>query len=205
MGRVVLLCDPVIWDGDIANAHMISWKSQLIGRMCRSTMQAETQAQVRGVENSIYIRAAIADMRGQQDKGSAWENSCKRTMQHLWLTDCESLHSQLVNPVMTSNEDKRLEINIEAQRQHLWEDDNGEPIDELQPDWHDKVRWIDTSTMLADPLTKMMKAERLEHFMSSGVLDLTPTPESVMAKLMKQKARKKTPDDSEAIEEGQFD
>ena len=76
-------------------------------------------------------------------------------MRHLWLTDCQSLHSQLVNPVITSNEDERLEIDIQGLRQHLRELDDGEPLDNLQDDWHDKVRWIDTSTMIADPLQKL--------------------------------------------------
>jgi hypothetical protein len=198
MGRVVLLCDPEIWDGDVANGHIISWKSQLITRLCRSTMQAETQASVRGVEESTFVRAAIADMRGHQGAGSAWEQSSKQTMSHLWLTDCESLHSQLINPVMTTNEDKRLEIDIGSLRQHLWEDSKGEPLDAILNQWPDKCRWIDTSTMLADPLTKMMKADRLEEFLYTGKLDLQPTPESLHSKLMKQAGRKKAKESAES-------
>mgnify|MGYP001502935982 CR=1 FL=1 len=56
----------------------------------------------------------------------------------------------------------------------------------------DKVRWIDTSTMLADPLTKLMKAERLETALLDNVLDLEPTAASQMQKLMKQQQRAKT-------------
>ena len=70
MGRVVLLADPKIWNGDVANAHIISWKSQLIGRVCRSTMRAETS----------YIRAAIADMKGSFNLSPDWENEAKMVM-----------------------------------------------------------------------------------------------------------------------------
>ena len=40
-------------------------------------------------------------------------------------------------------------------------------------------RWIDTSTMIADPLTKAMKADRLLDCMSTEILDLRPTEESL--------------------------
>ena len=75
-------------------------------------------------------------------------------------------------------------------RQIVWEDVNGQPIDSLGEGDSDKVRWIDTSTMLADPLTKNMKPDRLLKFLESGLLDLEPTPESLVAKMMKQKQRK---------------
>ena len=45
--------------------------------------------------------------------------------------------------------------------------------------------------MIADPLTKAMKPDRLREFMDSGLLDLNPTAESVLAKMQKQKARRK--------------
>jgi hypothetical protein len=74
MGRVVFLGDPEIWDGDVAHAHVISWQSQIISRMRRSTMQAETQSAAKGVGGSIYIvlhsiSAAVADMRGELESG----------------------------------------------------------------------------------------------------------------------------------------
>ena len=46
----------------------------------------------------------------------------------------------------------------------------------------DYPRWIDTSVMLADPLTKTMNADRLIHKMTSGRFDLQPTPESLAIK-----------------------
>ena len=69
----------------------------------------------------------------------------------------------------------------------LWEDPDGRPKDDLNEDQIDKIRWIDTSTMLADPLTKLMKPERLLSASDNSTVDLTPTTQSVIAKLMKQK------------------
>ena len=54
----------------------------------------------------------------------------------------------------------------------------------------DYPRWIDTSTMIADPLTKAMSCERLEHTLKTGQLDLQPTAESLMIKEKNRKARK---------------
>ena len=45
--------------------------------------------------------------------------------------------------------------------------------------------------MIADRLTKKMKADALWPAMH-GKIDLTPTPDSVLAKLRKQKLRRKT-------------
>ena len=115
--------------------------------------------------------------------------------------DCESLHSYLVNPVAAGNEDSRLELDLEDLRQCLWEDQGGNPRDQLDEKDYDKVRWIDTSTMLADPLTKNMKPIRLLEFLKSGILDLEPTPESVIAKMHKQKQRQAAKEKAELGQE----
>ena len=85
-----------------------------------------------------------------------------------------------------------MEIDLEDLWQCLWEDADGNPKDTMEEEQSDKVRWIDTSTMLADPLTKLMKADRLEDALSTGVIDLEPTAESQMKKFMKQQQRSKS-------------
>ena len=44
--------------------------------------------------------------------------------------------------------------------------------------------------MIADPLTKVMKADRLENFLKTGCLDLRPTAESLMIKERNKALRK---------------
>ena len=51
------------------------------------------------------------------------------------------------------------------------------------------VRWIDTSCMIVDCLTKKMKTDVLLKLMKTGKLVLRPTPESQLLKLKKQKLR----------------
>ena len=44
--------------------HLIGHSSTIIGRVCRSTLQAETYALSDGVEESMRLRAALADAHG---------------------------------------------------------------------------------------------------------------------------------------------
>ena len=90
------------------------------------------------------------------------------------------------------------ELDLEDLRQILWEDVKGNPIDQLSETDCDIVRWIDTSTMLADTMAKNMKPKRLLEFPDTGVLDLEPTPESIVAKMMKQKQRQTAKQDKDA-------
>ena len=101
-------------------------------------MQAETQASVSGMEEGTRIRAAIAGMRGEQVQGD-WQASSRKTMKHLWVTDCDSLNKYCNNPVAAGTEDKRLEIDLEDLRQVLWEDDHGEYKDSIEEDQMDKL------------------------------------------------------------------
>ena len=97
------------------------------------------------------------------------------------------------NPASAGCEDKRLEVDLEGLRQLLWENRDGSLKEQLEDNQQDKVRWIDTSTMIADPVTKLMKPTRLIKCLQSGVLSLEPTKEAQMSKLMKkaQRAAKK--------------
>ena len=58
----------------------------------------------------------------------------------------------------------------------------------------DRIRWIDTSTMLADPLTKIGPkgfCDRLVEAYGKGIINFRPTEESKMRKMKASKARAK--------------
>ena len=162
-------------------------------RMCRSTMAVETQSMLSGLEEGILLRSAIADMHGVRTK--QWESISRRCRKHLWITDCDSLHTYLTNPVCNGTEDKRLEIDLEDLRQIRWEDDEGNPKDDIADGQTDKVVWIDTSAMIADPLTKAIRTARVSNTLRGGTFDQAATPESVIAKMAKQKARSRGADE----------
>ena len=78
------------------------------------------------------------------------------------LTDCDSLYEHLMSQRLNTIENKRLAIDLMALRQQIWERD-GERTLEIDASCGDYPRWIDTSVMLADPLTKAMSSERLKN------------------------------------------
>ena len=61
----------------------------------------------------------------------------------------------------------------------------------------DYPRWIDTSVMLADPLTKPTKADRLMETMTTGRFDMRATAESLMIKEKNRLARKSAKNNGE--------
>ena len=63
---------------------------------------------------------------------------------------------------------------------------------EIDHSWRDYPRWIDTSVMLADPLTKAMSTDRLDATLRTGVFDMRPTAESLMIKEKNRASRKAT-------------
>ena len=121
-----------------------------------------------------------------------WQSASNQCMRHLWLSGCESLVSHLKNPKNERLENVRLSIDIQGLKQMLWEKTDGTNLDELLPEdvAENAVRWIDTSCMVVDCLTKKMKPDVMLKLMGMGRLNLKPTPESRLLKLRKQKLRK---------------
>ena len=125
-------------------------------------------------------------------KRKNWEYEVASQLPNLWLTDCQSLHDYLVNPIRAGCEDKRLEIDLDGLREDLWEYGDGSLKDSLSEEQYNKPRWIDTSAMICDPLTKHGNesfASRVVETMETGKLNLTPSPSSVLKKMSQQKAR----------------
>ena len=145
------------------------------------------------MEYGVALRAFIAEVLGKKRRhDTMWEENCASVKRHLWMTDCQSLHDYLVNPSAAGTEDKRLEIDLEGLREYIWEYPDGSLKDYITEEQNDKIQWIDTSTMICDPLTKAGPAgfaNRLIGCMQSGFLDLEPTPESQLKKMKQQKMR----------------
>ena len=146
----------------------------------------------KAVEAGTRKRAAIVDMKGQLDIRN-WEESASQSMGHCWMTDCDSLYEHLMSQRFNAIENKRLAIDLKALRQFIWER-SGERTLEVDCSCGDYPRWIDTSVMLADPLTKAMKSDRLQQTLKTGLFDLRPTAESLMIKEKNRACRKAAKD-----------
>ena len=142
-------------------------------------------------EATDSLRAIITVLRGKPAHKDR-EPICPKEIPSVWLTDCQSLHDYLVNPVAQGREDKRLDIDLESLRECLWEYADGRLKDEITEAQSEKPRWIDTSTMLCDPLTKAGSrnvSARLQEAMSTGIMSLEATAASQLKKMQQQKAR----------------
>ena len=186
--------------------HVISFGSNKIKRVCRSTLQAEAFSLQNGLEEGDRIRAAIADLKGCLEL-KQWEATASKTMIQVWVTDCKSLESSLTRTVMSKYADKRLSIEMASLRQSLWRNPGearGSPTsnDEKPELATDMIRWIDTDCMIADPLTKVMEPVKLVEALDSNSWSLKQPIESILKKRAKQLQRRKTPvenDDKESI------
>ena len=189
IARVTALVDPTIFSEDVANCHVISYASQTDKRVCNSTLQAEGHAMIAGTDVGDRMRAIIADMFKPLNM-KYWEVESARTRPHLWLSDCRSLVDHMHNPKDERLSNTRLSIDIAGLKQLIWNKDDGTQYEELPKERHARqaIRWIDTSAMVVDCMTKKMKADVLIRTFQ-GTLDVRPTPESLLTKMRKQKFR----------------
>ncbi|OLQ03412.1 Copia protein [Symbiodinium microadriaticum] len=209
--RMVFLTDGALWTGDKGSIHPILWASNLVRRVCRSTIQAEAYTLQAGVEDGDVLRAAITDIFGCLDM-KRWEATSAKFVKQIWMTDCKSLETTLSNPKCNKHSDKRLSIEIASLRQELWRkagEKAGDPFyDDYKPaddQLTDIVRWIDTDVMIADPMTKVMEPTKLVEALKTNTLDVEQPLESVVKKRAKQLQRrstKKEEDDDLGIDPG---
>ena len=85
-----------------------------------------------------------------------------------------------------------------ALRQQVWER-GGERTYVVDHASGDYPRWIDTSTMISDPLTKVLNSDRLTQAFMTGLFDMKPTPESLISKEKNRQHRKAKKDSDGGI------
>ena len=194
-GRVLMLASLKSLATSKVRGHVISYNSTTIKRACRSTVQAETYNLSDTVEEADRIRAGIADLHGMLDH-KQWEASAAAFMPNIWFTDCRSARDSLSKSVLTKMADKRLMTEIASLRQNLWREPGelvGNPAtrDLMPTNATDRIRWIDTDVMIADPLTKSMEADKLQAVLDTNIWDISQPIESVAKKRAKQLGRRK--------------
>ena len=157
-------------------------------------MKAESYQITELVEAADLIRATIADAHGDLDHGN-WECSAASWCVSQWLTDCkscaDSLHKPVAKPVAQGT-GKRLGIELASLRQFLWRRrDHDKPdrrlLEELLPEDErtDRCRWIDTTVMACDCLTKSMSEAYLQDILDTNIWNVAQTAEAKAVKLRK--------------------
>ena len=188
--KLVFIADVSIIDNDEAAVHLISFASTVQKRVVSSIMKAASYQLAEVVEAADLLRAALADAHGQLDR-SDWESSAASWCVSQWSTDCRSCADILQKPV-TRGIDKRLGIELASLRQFLWRR-RGEPAPDrrlleeppARADRTDLCRWIDTTVMACDCLTKLMKEDFLQEIIETGIWNAMQTAEANAVKLRK--------------------
>ena len=188
--KLIFISDTSILDSDEAQVHLVSFSSTIQKRVVSSTMKAESYQLTEVVEAADLIRAAIADAHGQLDHKD-WESSAASWCKSQWLTDCKSCADSLHKPVARGI-DKRLGIELASLRQFLWRRrlhdlPDRRLLEELPPDDEhtDKCRWIDTTVMSCDCLTKAMPEDYLVNILDTNTWNVAQTTGAKATKLRK--------------------
>ena len=173
-GRVLLIGGPEVMKDGKGPVHLLSWKSQVIRRVCRSTLQAESLSMLSGYEEAEHLRMVLHGLRKDHDPlDPSWKVESKDMVTLHQVTDCRSLKDHLVQVSGGEVNDKRLAIDICGMRQMIWRE-NGQSygdtmLNEKPPEnGTTRVQWCNTKTMLADGLTKHMDTSDLRSVMSGS-------------------------------------
>ena len=135
---------------------IVSFSSTTIKRVCRATLQAETYALQNAQEAGDRVRALLAELYGSGTTGPDWHDASRRAIPHVMLSDCRSLVANLNTEVPSRVQDKRLQIELDALCQPIFDGD-GRRTAEVYPKGGDRVHWVATATQVVDCVTKSMK------------------------------------------------
>ena len=189
MGLAVLIASNKILEGS-GNANMIEWASKKIHRVVKSTLAAEAAAMSYGFDRTFFAREVFTEIMYGRDR--KWRDVAPALPLALQLTaessltddlsfpvgmatDCKSLYDVCIRPTSMPTE-KRVTLDLLDVRHHL----------DQHPSMY-QVRWIPTTAMLVDALTKHLPDQTvLENFLKSNTYSLREDPR---LEEIRQKAR----------------
>ena len=173
-GRILAVCGPDFIEKSGGPINILEWKSTVVRRVCRSTLQAESLSMLSGYEDAEHLRQVIHGLyHTHHARETGWRVAAMDSMNVIKLTDCRSLSEHLLQAGLGEVGDKRLAIDISGMRQMVWRERGQEVGDPLYADFPPvnattRVHWISTKTMLSDGLTKHMLTDDLRHVMSGN-------------------------------------
>ena len=179
-GRMLCLASSEFMETGSGKVYMLDYHSNVIRRVCRSTLQAETLSMVQGYEEAEHLRTVLYGMRYGLD--GEWRVAALDHIDIHLVTDCRSLEAHLKQAGTSTTSDKRLAIDMSALRQMIWRcrgELHGDSLygDGVPDNGTTKATWVETNSMVSDGLTKKMKCIQLLGLMDSGslVFDLDRT------------------------------
>ena len=159
-GFMSLLTDRRILEGR-APAALVEFQSARISRVVKSTMSAESASLSLALDRQLYLRLLVeAFIWGEPGTTGNWRHNLK--LPGIMVTDARSLYDHLCTTGSMPSERQTL-IDLLIAR-------------DLTEAKAMEIRWVPTTHMLADALTKSMRLSDVMHrFMTQGVYSLVPT------------------------------
>ena len=136
----------------------ISWSSKKISRVVRSTLSAEAYSMSRSVDRLGWMRLLWGVIMIPQFPWKEPQRAFSVMPQAVITTDCRSLFDLVSRTAIPSCEEYRTTLEVLLIREQCQE--------------HCVFRWIPTTLMLADALTKVMDATLLRTALHKGVFCL---------------------------------
>ncbi|CAE7485137.1 RE2 [Symbiodinium sp. CCMP2592] len=182
-GRILCLAPRSFATTLEGHLYPVEWHSTVIRRVCKSTLQAESLSLQLGSVEAEHARSVLHGLYEEPPKldATAWVIGAQDRCPVMWVTDCMSLLTHLLNPAAGTVGDKRLAIDLCSLRQELWRRPGeyvGDPLGHDRPplDPSTCIVWTSTDKMLADGLTKKIVAhEPMAKLMKGERINLAPT------------------------------
>jgi hypothetical protein len=142
-------------------ASVLEWRSHRLKRATRSTLSAEACAMDAAADHGYYLAAILSEaLFCEKPSGTR-----RPKIEVYVLTDCKSLYDSLLR-LSPSVQDKRTQIELASIREMISQDG---------------LRWIPTTEMQADGLTKRnpQLRENLRRYMMKAHVRLREQPEEL--------------------------
>ena len=140
-GYIIAFTEKCLQEGQEARWNPVTWRSYKLSRAVSSTLAAESQAFATASGTTEWLMLLLHEI----IEGPMNMRQCRDALQHrspILVTDCKSLYDHLISPsAPTAIEDRRTSIDVVIIRESVRA-------------MNAHVRWVPTSHMLADALTK---------------------------------------------------
>jgi hypothetical protein len=147
--------------GTLHRVNLVDWKSARTKRVVRSSFAGEAFAMASGLENALWLRGILAELRGINPRRKEEVDACAPIV---GVTDCKGLFDACRGTKIQA-QDKRVALEIAMIRDDLTRNAD--------------LAWVPTGQMVADGLTKAAAPEVYDYLrtvVESGRWTLGPDP-----------------------------
>ena len=191
-GYVIAFTEKCLQDGQEARWCPVTWRSYKLSRAVSSTLAAESQAFATASGTTEWLMLLLHEIL----EGPMNMRQCRDALHHrppILVTDCKSLYDHLISPsAPTAIEDRRTSIDVVIIRESVRA-------------MNAHVRWVPTSHMLADALTKDNgdPTDALRGCIRQSVYQISPESVVLQQQAQEKQARLERRDRSQNSESSQ--